>query len=230
MKKLFFILIIPINFLFSQDYFPTNSGVKTKELNYKAFTNATITISPGNVMINGTLLELDGKIVAIGKDLVLPNNTIIHDKSNQYIYPSFIDLNSNFGLQTPKRRNGSGRSAQYESSRKGYYWNDHILSDYNSINDYKYDNKKAKDLRQIGFGTVNTHRDDGIHRGTSLLVALSDQSPESERLISNKTAEHFSFKKSVTSSQSYPGSVMGAMALIRQFYHDLNWYSRGGSK
>ena len=230
MKKIFFILIIPINFLFSQDYFPTNSGVKTKELNYKAFTNATIIISPGNVITNGTLLELEGKIVAIGKDLVLPSNTIIHDKSNQFIYPSFIDLNSNFGLQTPKRRSGSGRSTQYESSRKGYYWNDHILSDYNSINDYKYDNKKAKDLRQIGFGIVNTHRDDGIHRGTSLLVALSDQSSESERLISNKTAEHFSFKKSVTSSQSYPGSVMGAMALIRQFYHDLNWYSQGGLK
>ena len=92
MKKIFFILIIPINFLFSQDYFPTNTGVKTKELNYKAFTNATIIVSPGNVITKGTLLELEGKIVAIGKDLVLPSNTIIHDISNQFIFPSFIDL------------------------------------------------------------------------------------------------------------------------------------------
>jgi len=229
MKKLLLLLIAPLNIIFSQDYFPNNSGVSTPESNYQAFQNATIHISSNQIVENATLLERNGRIVAVGKNIALPKNTRIYDKSGLHIYPSFIDLNSNFGVATPKRSSGGGRSAQYEPSREGYYWNDHIISDYNSIADYRYDAAKAKELRKAGFGLVNTHRAAGIHRGTSTLIALSDLSSDSERVVATETAEHFSFNKSVTSNQSYPGSVMGAMALIRQFYHDLKWYGEGNS-
>ena len=33
-----------------------------------------------------------------------------------------------------------------------YYWNDHILSDYNTIDDFNYDEKKSKELREFGLG------------------------------------------------------------------------------
>jgi imidazolonepropionase-like amidohydrolase len=229
MKKLLLLLIAPLQLVFSQDYFPNNSGVSTIESNYQAFQNATIHISSDQVLENATLLEYNGRIVAVGKDITLPKNTRIYDKSGLHIYPSFIDLNTNFGVATPKRSAGAGRSAQYEPSREGYYWNDHIISDYNSIEDYRYNSAEAKTMRQAGFGVVNTHRAAGIHRGTSTLVALSDDSSDRERLIATEAAEHFSFRKSTTSNQSYPSSVMGAMALIRQFYHDVKWYDQGNS-
>src|SRR5210317_55364 len=182
MKKLLLGLLLPLNVLFGQEYFPNNEGVKTKELNYQAFENATIHLSSNQVIEKGTLLELNGRIVAVGQNIILPENTRVYDKTGLHIYPSFIDLNSNFGVATPRRASSSGRSAQYEPSRKGYYWNDHILSDYNSIDDYQYDANKAKTLREAGFGIVNTHRANGIHRGTSTLVALSDDSSENKRL------------------------------------------------
>lgn len=229
MKKLLLGLLLPLNVLFGQEYFPNNEGVKTKELNYQAFENATIHLSSNQVIEKGTLLELNGRIVAVGQNIIIPENTRVYDKTGLHIYPSFIDLNSNFGVATPRRASSSGRSAQYEPSRKGYYWNDHILSDYNSIDDYQYDANKAKTLREAGFGIVNTHRANGIHRGTSTLVALSDDSSENKRLIATEAAAHFSFSKSVTSNQSYPGSVMGAMALIRQFFHDAKWYEAGNA-
>ena len=78
-----------------------------------------------------------------------------------YIYPSFIELYSKFGIKKSFGKVTSGRSAQYKRSREGYYWNDHILSDYNSLTDYHYNDKEAKELRSIGFGTVNTHRPEG---------------------------------------------------------------------
>ncbi len=228
MKKLLLGLLLPLNLLFGQEYFPNNSGVKTTERNYQAFQNATIHLSSNQVIENGTLLELNGRIVAVGQNITLPKNTRIYDKTGLHIYPSFIDLHSTFGISSPKGAS-SGRSAQYEPNRKGYYWNDHILSEYNSLKDYRYDLKKAKMLREVGFGIVNTHRADGIHRGTSTLVALSDDNSESKRLIATEAAAHFSFKKSVTSNQSYPSSVMGAMALIRQFIHDARWYAEGNA-
>ena len=38
------------------------------------------------------------------------------------------------------------------------------------MKDYSYNQKDAKALRNIGFGVVNSHRDDGVHRGTSFTL------------------------------------------------------------
>lgn len=228
MKRILFLLVFSMHMLNGQVYFPDNTAVKTKELNYQAFTNATIHLNPTTVIKNATLLEQKGRIVAVGQNISLPKNTRIFDKTGTHIYPSFIELNSNFGIKMEKTSR-SGRSAQYQASRDGYYWNDHILSDYNSVEDYSYNKSQAKTLRNAGFGIVNTHRANGIHRGTSILLALSDVLPNRDRYIAVEAAEHFSFKKSTTSNQAYPSSVMGSIALIRQFYHDTNWYEAGNS-
>ena len=229
MKKWILMLLSPLTIVMGQDYFPTNTGVKTSELNYQAFIHATVHISPTEVLEDATLLEQNGKIIAVGKNVSIPKNTRIFDKSGLHLYPSFVEINSSFGIATPKR-NSSGRSSQYDPNRQGYYWNDHIISDYSSFSDYSYDAKEADALRKAGFGTVNSHRADGIHRGTSTLVVLSDELQDQDRILNIKAAEHFSFQKSVTSNQSYPSSVMGAMALLRQFYYDSRWYEQGNAE
>jgi len=53
-------------------------------------------------------------------------------------------------------------------------------------------------------------------------VALAD-SKENLALIKDKAAAYYSFSKG-SSSQSYPGSVMGAVALLRQTFLDAEWY------
>ena len=227
MKRLFLFLIFFSFNLNAQDYFIVNDGVKTKDYQYNVFTNANIHSSNG-MITNGTLIEKDGKIINIGVNLNLPNNSVVYDLKGQYIYPSFIETHSSFGVKKPQRKS-SGRSSQYEPSRNGYYWNDHILSDYNSFRDYNYNQKEAKGYRDIGFGVVNSHRNDGIHRGTSFAISLIDGQNESYRVLSQKTAEHYSFSRSLTSGQSYPSSTMGAIALIRQLHYDSDWYSQDES-
>ena len=228
MKSNIFYLIIFLNQLvLGQEYFPTNTGVKTEKDTYKAITNVTIHSTSNEITESNSILIHKGKIVAIGKNIPIPKNARIYNMQSLHIYPSFIELHSDFGIKKPKRIQSSGRSAEYSPKRKGYYWNDHILSDYKSIKDYNYNKDLATKMRKIGFGIVNSHRKNGIHRGTSVLIALNDFINDGERILSDKKAEHFSFSKSVTSSQSYPGSIMGSMALIRQLYHDANWYKQG---
>ena len=210
----------------SQDYFPENAGVKTSNQPYNVFVNASIIVSPGKKIEKGILIERDGFVVEVGKNIEIPKNSIIHDKTGQYIYPSFIDLYSNFGIKKAERSSSIGRSSQYNPNRKGFYWNDHILSDYNSINDYSYNHVKSKKLREAGFGIVNIHRENGIHRGTGSLIALSDRHTDNYRIIKSKSTEFYSFKKSINSAQSYPTSIMGAMALLRQFFLDIKWYEQ----
>lgn len=213
----------------AQDYFPKNDGVKTTNTNYTAFTNARIQVTPNQVIENGTLLIQNGKVVATGTSVSIPQNTVVIDLKGKYIYPSFIDMYSEFGVEKPKRPMGGGRSAQYDATREGFYWNDHVMPEKNAMDAFSFDSKKAKELIDAGFGVVNTHISDGILRGTGVLVALNTQADNNYRILNQQSSQFLSFSKSVTSTQSYPTSLMGAMALLRQMYHDAKWYEAGNS-
>ncbi|WP_087491583.1 MULTISPECIES: amidohydrolase family protein [unclassified Winogradskyella] len=210
--------------LFAQDYFPSNSGVKSNNSNYMAFTNAKIHVSPTEVIKNGTLLIKNGKVVSVGKSVSIPKNTTKVDLSGKSIYPSFIDLHTTFGVTKPKR-GGSGPS--YGPSRSGFYWNDHIMPEQDVMANFKYDAKAASELHKLGFGVVNTHMPDGIAQGTGALIALNNDADNSLRVVDGETTQNFSFRKSVKSRQSYPSSIMGSMALLRQIYDDAKWYAGG---
>ena len=226
----FFTFVISFSSLVAQDYFPTNKGVKTLNSKQILITGAVVHINPLKQLEEGMILIENGKITDVSTSIEIPRNAVVYNFEGKHIYPSFIELHSNFGVPALKGSSSGRRSIQYYANRKGFYWNDHILADYNSHEDFKYDQKKAKELRASGFGVVNSHRKEGIHRGTSLLVALNDLQNNGYRMLEDRAAQHLSFKKSNTSGQYYPGSIMGAMALIRQVYHDAKWYSNGGAK
>ncbi len=215
---------------YAQEYFPKNDGVVATNTNYTAFTNAKIYVTPTQVIENGTLLIKDGKVVATGTSVSIPKNTKIINVSGKSIYPSFIDIYSDFGIKAPERDSGSGRSAQYEPSRSGYYWNDHVMPENKAIDRFSYDSKKASEYIKAGFGTLNAHIQDGIVRGSGMLVALDSEGTNANRILDDYSAQYFSFSKSVTSRQSYPSSIMGSMALLRQLYIDADWYAKGNSK
>lgn len=215
--------------LMAQEYFPKNDGVKTTNSSYTAFTNAKIYITPSQVIDNGTLLIKDGKVVASGSQVTIPKNTTIVNVEGKSIYPSFIDMFSDFGIEKPKRESGRSRSPQYNPTRTGYYWNDHVMPENHAISKFSFDSKKAKELLEAGFGVVNTHIQDGIVRGTGTLVALNTEGGNDMTILEQNSGHYFSFSKSVTSRQSYPGSIMGSMALLRQLYLDAEWYAKGNS-
>lgn len=215
--------------LFAQDYFPENNGVKSKNNNYTAFKNARIYVTPTQIIDNGTLLIQNGKVKQVGKSVSIPKNTVVIDLKGHSIYPSFIDVYSKFGVEQAKKAPSAGRSDQYDASREGFYWNDHIMPENAAIDNFKYDDKKAKELRDAGFGVVNSHIHDGIVRGTGVLVALNGTGNDGDRILDDNSAQYFSFSRSIAKRQSYPSSLMGSMALLRQMYSDASWYAKGNS-
>lgn len=233
MKKLLLSLTVVCGILnsYSQDYFPKNDGVNTTDSNYTVFKNATIHTTPDSEIKNGTLVIQKGKIVEVGNSVTIPANSVIIDLKGKHIYASFIDPYTNFGIEKPKPKGGSPfeGNPQYEASREGYYWNDHIRPETNALTHFKYDAKKATEYIQQGFGVLHTHSPDGIVRGTGLLIALNNEGTEGERLLSDRSAQFLSFSKSNKSKQLYPTSLMGAIALLRQMYYDANWYATGNA-
>ncbi|MFD0963906.1 amidohydrolase family protein [Pseudofulvibacter geojedonensis] len=215
--------------VFAQEYHPKNDGVKTPKSSSVAFTNATIYVNPSTILKQASLLIKDDKVVAVGKNISIPKNTQTINLEGKFIYPSFIDVYSNFGMKAIEKKHNQNRP-QYDSNRKGYYWNDHIRPETNALDYFNYDNKKATELLKAGFGIVNTHQLDGIASGTGLLVALNKNGNISNQVLDNQSAQYFSFKKSKLSNQKYPTSLMGSIALLRQVAYDADYYQQGHIK
>jgi len=227
MKKLFLFLVLlgSLSSLRAQEYFPTNSEIKATSHNYTAFTHAKIFVTATTVLNNATLLIKDGKVVNAGTNISIPKNSIVVNLKGKSIYPSFIDLYSDFGIkkQTTGTFNFRARP-QYDSNRNGYYWNDHVLPEKNALDDFKYNSKDAKQLIDAGFGTVLTGRKTAIIRGTAVLVALNKFDNNHTIVISKKASQNFGFTRNPSSKQAYPTSLMGMMALLRQMFYDASWY------
>ena len=209
------------------DYFPKNDGVIAVNTNYTALTNAKIYVNPTTVFDKGTLLFKNGVVVAVGSKIAIPPNTVTVDAQGKTIYPSFIDAYSTLGVAKPERPRGGGRTAVYEATREGYYWNDHIRAEQDAVNYFKFDDKAAKSYRQAGFGAVNTHMADGVVRGTGSLIALTPDGSDAQRILNSKSGQYLSTSKSVQSAQSYPSSIMGTLSLLEQMYIDADWYAQG---
>lgn len=228
LKKLLVFGLVSCSFaLNAQDYFPANAGVKSKNENFTVFTNATIHTTPTETIKKGTLVVQNGKVISVGKAATYAKNALVIDLNGKHIYPSFVDIYTDFGIKKPERASGSGRASQYDNTREGGYWNDHILSEQDGYRDFEYDSKKAEEYLKAGFGVVATHQHDGIARGTGALIALNNEGNTAMRVMDDKLAQYFSFDKSVISRQAYPTSKMGATALLRQLQHDLDWYEKG---
>jgi hypothetical protein len=215
----------------AQTTFPLNDVADPKYSHY-AFTNATIVKDANTTITNGTMVIKDGKIVAIGQGLKVPAGAIEVNASGKYIYPSFIDIYSDYGTPAQQARQGGfdfSARAQITTNTKGAYgWNQAVRPEVDAYKVFAADATKAKALRDLGFGTVLTHVKDGIARGTGTIVSLADEK-ENLVMLKEKATAHYSFNKG-SSTQSYPGSMMGSIALLRQTYLDAKWYKNRPEK
>ncbi len=222
-----FILLFLATHVFSQETFPIN-GINDDRSRTYAFINATIMVAPGQVLPKAMLLIQQGKIVAVGTKIEIPNNAIIIDCDGKYIYPSFIDAYSSYGQpELPKAAEGFNFQAppQFESKKLGPYgWNQAIHPEINAINDFKKDLKMSEQLRNQGFAVAISHIKDGIARGTGMAVSLANKK-ENELVLKPYVGQYFSFSKG-SSTQSYPSSMMGSVALLRQTFLDAGWYAK----
>jgi len=221
------ILILNSKISNAQQTFPVN-GVHDEREGYYAFINATIAVDYKTLLSNATLLIHDGKIVAVGDEVaVIPGVTVI-DCKGKFIYPSFIDLFSNYGIVKTETQNNNQQGPQFISNKSGAYnWNQAIMPEVNGADFFHGDEKQAENLRSLGFGAVLTHRMDGIMRGTGAVVLAGNES-DHEMIVRGNVASFYSFNKG-TSAQDYPSSLMGSIALLRQTFYDAQWYKSGGS-
>lgn len=211
-----------LNYYKAQQTFPVN-GAPYSHQAIHVFEHAHIVVNPTLTLSDAQMVIRGSIILEVGNNIKIPQNAIRHNLNGAYIYPSFIETYSDFGivphLYAPKTHPGP----QLLSTRNSNLgWNMAIRSEIEAQDFYQYDNERADHYRKSGFAVINSHHNDGIARGTAVLSELH-QIPEHSQIIKAKSASVLGFEKG-SSPQDYPSSLTGAMALLRQTAYDAQWY------
>jgi len=206
----------------TQTTFPSNGAPDLKHTIY-AFVNCSLHVDAETILAKATLVIQDGLILDVGQKCNVPENAVLIDLKGKHMYPAFIDLISDYGMPEIKNKDFGG-----QPKRGAYGSNKAIKSDVEAHKLFLHNEACADDLRKIGFGAVISSQKDGIVRGSGVLVNLSS-GKENESIIKDRAAAFYSLHKGI-SSQDYPSSLMGAVALLRQTYYDALWYSANETK
>ncbi len=226
-----FLLIAAIGFMTaaSATDIPTRTpnGMVDQRPLITALTHATVHADSQTLLPDATVLIKDGRILAAGRNVKVPASAKTVNLRGLHVYPGFVLLDSDYGLPPAAKRPPFSffQKEVMQTTLKGpVNSNEAIKAGFDASRAFHVDPKKAKKLRQLGFGAVASHRPDGIMQGTSVLVDLSEREDPAV-IISPRASNHLSFDKG-SSKQNYPVSLMGAAALLRQTWLDADWYAR----
>ena len=190
-------------------------GIKDNTPAVHAFTNATVVVSPGNVLQNATLVIRNGIVESVGVKNSLPSDARIWDMAGKTIYPGFIDPHSDVGHAEPRVEIELGSQS----------WNPNLRAHLSATNEYNIEDDGAGELRSQGFTTALSVPPLGIFRGSTSVLNLTE-GPVSERLVKSDVTQAVNIDRSWDFGFTYPTSSIGVIALIRQTLYDANWHKR----
>lgn len=238
----FFLVFLAVTGAFAAELLPP--GFRPLPLGVHALVGGRVVTKPGNVIEGGTIVIRDGVIQAVGKDRTPPADARVWDMKGLTIYAGFIEsylvldatnppvstsdtqpirdaaLTSGgvnfFGV--PGQRTDPGTTGPgYEVSK--------ITPEERAVRGYSPRSATLAPLRELGFTTALIAPSRGILRGTSALVALSEENPN-QIVLKPDVFQHVAFETHDTDERTYPGSLMGAIAVVRQSFFDAQHYAR----
>ena len=202
-------------------------GIRESDSDLIAFTGATIVVSPTQTIESGTLLIEDGRVLAVGAALEAPAGSRTYDLDGKTILPGLIDPYTEYGLShiDSLEAQRSDHSANKEGDRGGANaWNHAIHAEREWVDEFRPDEETAAALMERGVTTVQSVKMDGVFRGRGFVASLAQGLSNDVVLV--PLGPHFASFDSGSSSQGYPSSLMGSIALVRQTLLDADWYTR----
>lgn len=201
------------------------NDTKGKDRSVYAVKNITLYQDYRTKVDNAVLVFQEGKIVASGK-VSIPKNAVVIDGRGAFVYPSFIDPYANIGVEKAKRNDYNPGSTYLPTDATSAAYNDAIKADTRAVSSFTNQSKDFQDYLKQGFGAALSFNEDGIVRGSAVLITLGE-GISSEKVIKEDAGLMLSFSKG-SSRQAYPSSLVGSVALLRQLYLDADWYAKSG--
>ena len=192
-----------------------------------AIENARIVPVSGPVIKKGTVVIADGLIVAVGRKVSVPPDAWVIDGSGLTVYPGLIDGLTTLALKTasPSGRGGGRGSAPQRPQRAARGPEDRTATTswVNAADGLKADDKAIAKWREGGFTTVVTSPANGIFPGQAAIINLAGNEPKD---LIVRTPVALRINLSGAGFRSYPGSLMGVIAYVRQLVLDADHYAQ----
>ena len=208
-----------------------------------ALVGGKVVLQPGEVLDSGIIVIRDGLIQAVGTNTAVPDDARIWDMKGQTIYAGFIEpylvldstnapVSTGDTMPISQGTLASGGfkfygapGAKTDSGKPGPgYALGSITPDFRAARNFSPRDKTLAPLRELGFTTAAVAPAKGIIRGTSALVALTDEDPN-RALLKPDVFQHIAFETDDDDGGAYPGSLMGVIAAVRQSFFDAQHYA-----
>ena len=195
-----------------------------------AITNARIVPGNGATIERGTVVVRDGLIAAVGASARVPADARIVDGSGLTVYPGLIDALTSLALASgggagggEGGRGGGGgfmapvaapTGASISTQPPGLRPEMHVAEMLQA---------GGSDLaaaRNAGITAALTAPREGIFLGQSVLISLAGETPQ-EMIVQAPVGMHVAFN---SLRGTYPGSLMGVFAALRQILLDAQHY------
>ena len=207
-----------------------------------ALVGGNVVVRPGETITNGTLLLRDGYIQAVGANIAIPDDARVWDMHSNTIYAGFIESdfvpgNARAPVNTDDIEPVShasltaggyrffGTTTENNAAAKsspGAFWPG-FTPEYRAARTYSPTTKNVAGLRELGFTAALVVPGRGIFQGTSAFVQLSDGDPN-DAILRPDVFQHIAFDTHDNDDATFPGSLMGVIAAVRQTFFDTQYY------
>lgn len=181
---------------------------------WHAITHASVITKPGERMEDATIVVRNGVIVSVTKGGGAPAGARVWDATGLTVYPGFIDAYVPVDAPAP------------DAKAPGAHWNAKVTPQRSALDGAGLDEKSRKAWRDLGFTAAALAPKGGVFRGEGAVVSLADPAEASESKPAALRAGAFQAIALETGGfgvDAYPGSQMGAIALVRQTLADAAW-------
>ena len=198
-----------------------------------AIRGARVFTVSGPVLERGTVLIKDGLIEAVGEGIAIPADATIIDGTGLNVYPGLIDALSAWGIpdaapatpaapaapaapitpgQTPPPPQPRVRGP--EDRPNAFTW-------VKAADLIKLADKQIETARGAGFTTAVTFPKQGLLAGHGAVINLGGET--SGDMVLDPSAGLYT-SQGARGFASFPGSLMGVMAYLRQLWIDASYY------
>ena len=191
-----------------------------------AIRNARIVTGPGSVIARGTIVMRDGLITAVGANVAIPADARIWEGDSLTIYPGLIDAFVMPAAPAGPPAGGGGRRGpqppqQEEAPRGPVHELAAVRAEVRVVQSLPLDGAQLESLRAAGFTAAQVAPRQGVVRGTSAVIGLGTNGANAN-VVRPDVAQVMALDP--VRGGVYPGSLMGAIAVMRQVFMDAKWY------
>jgi imidazolonepropionase-like amidohydrolase len=195
------------------------------EPQYFAIRGVTVVPVSGPRVENTTVIISRGVIKAVSKEAAIPDEAWVIEGKGLIVYPGFIDSFTDVGIPSAPAPSGgdSGSRPQPPASRGpedrpgSTPWR--TAADEASLSD-----KRVETWRSAGFTTVISAPKGGMFPGQAAVLNLAGER-NGDMVVKTPVAVPVSLQPA-GGFGSFPGSLMGSLAYVRQVWLDTDWSTK----